>query len=81
MPRANLMSRDTNKLLTNTSDDANKTFERSTETTQNALLPYHTRYKSLEDLQSRLGVAQLDSYIVPELKEISEHIKRKKIQV
>ena len=35
----------------------------------------------MEDLQSRLGVAQLDSYIVPELKEISEHIKRKKIQV
>ena len=46
-----------------------------------SLIALPTRYKNLEDLQSRLGVVQLDSYIVPELKEISESIKKKKIQV
>ena len=44
-----------------------------------SLIALPTRYKNLEDLQSRLGVVQLDSYIVPELKEISESIKKKKI--
>lgn len=46
-----------------------------------SLIPQNTRYKNLEDLQSRLGVVQLDSYIVPELKEISASIRDKKIQV
>ena len=45
------------------------------------LLPQNARYRNLEDLQIRLGVVQLDSYIVPELKEISESIKKKKIQI
>ena len=45
------------------------------------LLPQNARYRNLEDLQIMLGVVQLDSYIVPELKEISESIKKKKIQI
>ena len=35
----------------------------------------------MEDLQSTVGSAQLSSYIVPELKEISENMKSKGIKV
>lgn len=45
------------------------------------VIPKNIRYRNLEDLQSTVGSAQLSSYIVPELKEISENMKNKGIKV
>ena len=45
----------------------------------NDVIPRSTRYKNLDDLKNLKGTEELSSYIVPELKEISESIKKKKI--
>ena len=39
------------------------------------------RYQNLHDLQQTFGDENLNSYIVPELKEISENMRNKGIKV
>lgn len=45
----------------------------------NSKISKDTRYRNLEDLQFVMGSKTLDSYIVPELHEISDTMRRKKI--
>lgn len=41
----------------------------------------NVRYKNLEDLIKQNNGQKLDSYLVPEMSEISENLRRKKIQI
>ena len=69
-------SNDLNRSTGGTLDD------QSIMTSRTGLIQKSTRYTTLQDLQNRVGEGeQLKSFIVPELKEISENMKSKKIKI
>ncbi len=58
---------------------------RDTLVRDNTIIPNQSRYRNLEELQKAHekvhGLEPLESFIVPELKQISENMKKKKFSV